>query len=212
MITPHLDRGRTLDRRAMEIQWTPALIERLTALWTTEENGKPISTAEIGRRLGVSKNAVIGKVRRIGLPGRESPLASLSPTRSGAMGTGKKQPIPRAPKVTLPALKPRPRTIGTIQKPTMQALNGLMGAELDREEVGADDAISQGELWRTIRSAPVLSRALPRTTSCCFPIGEPRRPGFRFCEGVTVPGRPYCAEHVAVCYRPYEARREDAAA
>jgi len=42
--------------------WTPQRIEQLTRLW---EEG--VTTAEIGRRIGVTKNAVIGKVHRIGL-------------------------------------------------------------------------------------------------------------------------------------------------
>jgi GcrA cell cycle regulator len=42
--------------------WTPERIADLTRLW---EEG--ITTAEIGRRIGVTKNAVIGKVHRIGL-------------------------------------------------------------------------------------------------------------------------------------------------
>ena len=46
----------------MDVTWTPERIEQLTTLW---EEG--ITTAEIGRRIGVTKNAVIGKVHRIGL-------------------------------------------------------------------------------------------------------------------------------------------------
>src|SRR5258708_8765354 len=46
----------------VELTWTPERIERLIALW---EEG--VTTAEIGRRIGVTKNAVIGKVHRIGL-------------------------------------------------------------------------------------------------------------------------------------------------
>src|SRR5579872_3838924 len=45
--------------------WTPDRIADLTRLW---EEG--VTTAEIGRRIGVSKNAVIGKVHRIGLTPR----------------------------------------------------------------------------------------------------------------------------------------------
>src|SRR5437588_1012851 len=42
--------------------WTPERIEQLTRLWD-----EGVTTAEIGRRIGVTKNAVIGKVHRIGL-------------------------------------------------------------------------------------------------------------------------------------------------
>jgi GcrA cell cycle regulator len=48
--------------RQVEPTWTSERIAQLTALW---EEG--VTTAEIGRRIGVSKNAVIGKVHRIGL-------------------------------------------------------------------------------------------------------------------------------------------------
>ena len=46
----------------MEPTWTAERIERLIELW---EEG--VTTAEIGRRIGVTKNAVIGKVHRLGL-------------------------------------------------------------------------------------------------------------------------------------------------
>ena len=48
-----------------EVTWTPERIEALVRLW---EEG--VTTAEIGRRIGVTKNAVIGKVHRIGLQPR----------------------------------------------------------------------------------------------------------------------------------------------
>ena len=59
----------------METIWTPDLMERLSALW---DEGLP--TAEIGRRLGISKNAVIGKAHRLALKARPSPL-KRPPTR-----------------------------------------------------------------------------------------------------------------------------------
>jgi len=36
--------------------------------------------------------------------------------------------------------------------------------------------------------------------SCRWPIGDPAGPGFFFCGGVTVEGRPYCAGHLGVAY------------
>ena len=56
-----------LEETAAEVieTWTPERIEALTRLW---EEG--VTTAEIGRRIGVTKNAVIGKVHRIGLTPR----------------------------------------------------------------------------------------------------------------------------------------------
>ncbi|MFN4089478.1 MAG: GcrA family cell cycle regulator [Alphaproteobacteria bacterium] len=51
------------------MSWTPELIASLENFWN---EGLP--TTEIGRRLGMSKNAVIGKAHRLGLSGRPSPI------------------------------------------------------------------------------------------------------------------------------------------
>ena len=53
----------------MAEDWTPERISTLMVLW-----GEGVSTSEIGRRLGVTKNAVVGKVHRLGLPKRNSPI------------------------------------------------------------------------------------------------------------------------------------------
>ncbi|HYN38867.1 MAG TPA: GcrA family cell cycle regulator [Rhodospirillales bacterium] len=53
--------------------WTPERIATLIALWN-----ESLTTTEIGRRLGITKNAVIGKVHRLGLPQRR-PTAKDEP-------------------------------------------------------------------------------------------------------------------------------------
>jgi len=68
-------------------QWTPDRIQQLIALWN-----EGLSTSEIGRRLGVTKNSVVGKVHRLGLKKRASPI------RTGPSITTKK-PRPASPKV-----------------------------------------------------------------------------------------------------------------
>jgi GcrA cell cycle regulator len=64
----------------MESIWTPELIQNLSKLW---DEGH--STAEIGRRLGISKNAVVGKAHRLALTPRPSPL-KRPPVRQPASG------------------------------------------------------------------------------------------------------------------------------
>lgn len=51
------------------MSWTPERIAELERLWATGA-----TTAEIGRLLNVTKNAVVGKTHRLGLPGRPSPI------------------------------------------------------------------------------------------------------------------------------------------
>jgi GcrA cell cycle regulator len=53
----------------MESIWTHALDTSLRSLWDAG-----LSTAEIGRSLGVSKNAVVGRAHRLALTPRPSPI------------------------------------------------------------------------------------------------------------------------------------------
>ena len=50
-------------------EWTSERVEELTKLWATG-----LSASEIGRRLGITKNAVVGKVRRLNLAMRRAPV------------------------------------------------------------------------------------------------------------------------------------------
>ena len=55
--------------KKMTIEWTDEQIEELVRLWN---EGLP--TSEIGRLLGTTKNAVVGKAHRLGLTKRQSPI------------------------------------------------------------------------------------------------------------------------------------------
>ncbi len=74
------------------MEWTEEAISRLRNLWA-----QGLSTAEIGRRLNVSKNAVVGKAHRLNLPARPSPIRR-SP------GVAPRPPVPR--RVQGPTLPP----------------------------------------------------------------------------------------------------------
>lgn len=63
----------------MAMEWTDELIARLKELW---EQG--LSTAEIGRQLSITKNAVVGKAHRLGLPPRPSPIRNKSAAESAS--------------------------------------------------------------------------------------------------------------------------------
>ncbi|GBQ89711.1 GcrA family cell cycle regulator [Asaia krungthepensis] len=62
------------------MEWTDEIISRLQTLWQ-----EGLSTAEIGRQLSITKNAVVGKAHRLGLPPRPSPIrASAKPRKDAA--------------------------------------------------------------------------------------------------------------------------------
>lgn len=78
----------------MSSPW-PGLDDKLRVLWAD----LTLSTAEIGRRMGISKSSAVGRAHRIELPGRESPIR---PKREGA------EPAPPRDKSALggPSLPP----------------------------------------------------------------------------------------------------------
>lgn len=78
--------------------WTDHLIERLRDLWDEK-----LPTAEIGRRLGTSKNSIISKAHGIHLPGRPSPIRrERAPDWAVSNHQRKPRPIP------LPAMSKEP--------------------------------------------------------------------------------------------------------
>lgn len=174
------------------MEWTADVILRLRGFW---EEGH--STAEIGRRLGVSKNAVVGKAHRLDLPARPSPIR-----RNGVQAVARR-PSCRVAGPTLPPLTSNtppampPPVAATTDKAPMQA---AIVAPTPRPPPRAVEA-------------PRLSVARPfaRLIACCWPIGEPGTKSFRFCDDGAVSGKPYCAAHAALAYVRVRDRREDAA-
>ncbi len=70
---------------ANDNNWTEDRIVRMRALWADDHR-----TAEIGRRLCISKNAIIGKAHRLDLPPR------LSPIHAKDSGKPRRPRMPRA--------------------------------------------------------------------------------------------------------------------
>ncbi|MDD4520138.1 MAG: global cell cycle regulator GcrA-like protein [Alphaproteobacteria bacterium] len=73
--------------------WTPELVEDLQRLWN-----EGLTTGEIGKRLGVSKNAVVGKAHRLGLESRPSPIHREEKTKEKPVKAKKKAAVKKAPK------------------------------------------------------------------------------------------------------------------
>ena len=159
------------------MDWTAETILCLRALW---DEGH--STAEIGRRLGVTKNAVVGKAHRLNLPARPSPIRRAS---------GDAQ----APRRTAP------RRVSGSTLPTLAVMAPPHRAP---ESIRAPQPV--------LRAVPAAPRApMGRVSSCCWPIGEPGTSSFRFCSDTALNGKPYCGEHAAIAYVKVRDRREDAA-
>jgi GcrA cell cycle regulator len=161
----------------LAMDWTAEAIERLKALWAEGH-----STAEIGRRMGISKNAVVGKAHRLNLPARPSPIRRDAAPRPA--------PVPRAPR-PVPAARMAPPMMRAVAAPPPVAVAAAPPAPV-------------------VRAFPA-ARPRFGSRSCCWPIGEPGTSGFRFCGAEPMSGKPYCTEHAALAYVKPRDRREDAA-
>ena len=171
------------------MDWAEETIIRLRSLW---DEGH--STAEIGRRLGVSKNAVVGKAHRLDLPARPSPIR-----RDGVPGGAPRRSAPR--RVAGPTLPPLSSTGPISTSGVAQAIVPLVQTLVPKPAPPP-------------RVLPPAPRLYGRVVTCCWPIGEPGTRSFRFCDLASEPGKPYCEEHVKLAYvqvRDRRDRREDAA-
>ena len=170
------------------MEWAEETIVRLRALW---DEGH--STAEIGRRLGVSKNAVVGKAHRLDLPARPSPIR-----RDGNGGAPRRSAPRRVAGPTLPPLSSTGPMLSAASGPTI----------VPRVATLAPKPV---QVAPPARVAPPAPRPYGRVVTCCWPIGEPGTRSFRFCDVSSEPGKPYCADHARLAYVKVRDRREDAA-
>jgi GcrA cell cycle regulator len=171
------------------MDWTDEAIARLRALW---DEGH--STAEIGRRMSVSKNAVVGKAHRLNLPARPSPI------RRDAAATARAA-APR--RVTGPTLPPLPATLVEERVPEVVVAPPVVIARAPQPPA------PRPVVAAALRAVP-MSRG--RNLTCCWPIGEPGTKAFRFCDGEASNGKPYCGEHAQLAYVKVRDRRDEAAA
>jgi len=166
------------------MEWSEETIAQLRALWSEGH-----STAEIGRRMGVSKNAVVGKAHRLNLSARPSPI------RRGEAGAAPRRPAVR--RVVGPTLPPLRTSLSAPSRPVIGPARAETVAEAPPRPV-----------LRPV-APPRVGSARPQP--CCWPIGEPGTKEFHFCDDEAVAGKPYCAEHAQLAYVRVRDRREDAA-
>ncbi|RDL49015.1 hypothetical protein BLJAPNOD_00110 [Ensifer sp. M14] len=171
------------------MNWTDERVEKLKKLWS-----EGLSASQIAAQLGgVSRNAVIGKVHRLSLPGRAKAGGTTAATRP------KQRPATSAPRAPNYAARVATRTV------TRSA-----GATVLKEEVEVDLVAEQDFSIRTDVVVP-MSRRLELTQlterTCKWPIGDPLKEEFHFCGNDSPEASPYCSFHARLAYQPSAERR-----
>jgi len=159
--------------------WNDERVDVLKKLWADG-----LSASQIAGRLGgVTRNAVIGKVHRLGLSGR----ATTSRMKSH-------RPRVRA-QAARRLMKPRtPNAVG----------NSVFRSLYLSDEPFVPPA---EELVIPLNERKYIQTL---TESCCrWPIGDPQQPDFHFCGKKKIPGLPYCEVHARRAFQPPQARRRE---
>lgn len=171
------------------VNWTDERVDKLKKLWS-----EGLSASQIAAQLGgVSRNAVIGKVHRLSLPGRAK-AGGTTAARSQKRAT-----------ISTQQVRPQayaPRTVTrTVTRPS--------GATMLKEEIEVDamevmERSADNVVVPIFRRVPLI-RLTERT--CKWPLGDPLKEDFCFCGNDSPDTSPYCGFHQKLAYQPSAERR-----
>lgn len=164
------------------VTWTDERVELLKKLWSDGLSASQIA-AEIG---GVTRNAVIGKVHRLGLSGRGKAKAA-APQRPRKPTRAPSAPAPIAPAAARSPVVLAPPPPGLVAEPEVEDT-------VDEVALPVSERVTIMDL---------------RESMCRWPMGDPTKPEFRFCGARSVTGLPYCSHHSRVAYQPVADRKRD---
>lgn len=196
------------------MSWTDERVEILKKMW-----GEGQSASVIAKELGgVTRNAVIGKVHRLGLSNRSGGGASKAPAKEKPAASAKAAPKPKpAPKKPAPAKKapePAPAAEATsepaakpatpIRKPIIPAGQPLP-PQPSANEISPEALAKVNEVEKDAKKLNLM-QLTERT--CKWPIGDPATEDFWFCGLPVQQGKPYCDAHVGVAFQPMSSRRD----
>ncbi len=191
--------------------WSDERVAILKKMWL-EGN----SASEIAKVLGdITRNAVIGKVHRLGLSNRDT-----NALKSGSSSTKVTKSIKRGrpPKVNNEIKKRgRPQKLReTIEFPekvdetekSASSLGKVKHSDQNKLKVVSDFS---EETIKNLRKVEMKSKKISlmelTERTCKWPIGDPATDTFWFCGHESEPGKPYCKTHISIAFQPITQRR-----
>ncbi|MGS4945661.1 GcrA family cell cycle regulator [Meridianimarinicoccus sp. RP-17] len=195
------------------MSWTEDRVETLKKMWADGQSASQIAK-ELG---GVTRNAVIGKVHRLGLSNRTGGAAPAGDpaeaqpapvTETVAPDTA---PAATAADTAAPAAHPDPAPVETAPRPSVPARRQIIPAgqplppQPSANEISPEALASQREVEKRAKRLSLMELT---ERTCKWPIGDPATPNFWFCGLPVEQGKPYCEAHVGVAFQPMSARRD----
>ena len=191
--------------------WSDERVAVLKKMWLDGN-----SASEIAKELGnITRNAVIGKVHRLGLSNRDTNVSKAGATENKAIKAVKRG---RPPKINKePKKRGRPQKIkepkdfnkATTERGKSIDASGTTRRSNDSKlEVVSDlsEETLKDLLKVEMKSKKISLMDLTERT-CKWPIGDPATDAFWFCGHEAEPGKPYCKTHISIAFQPITQRR-----
>jgi len=207
------------------MSWTDERVDLLQRLWAEGH-----SASQIAKQLGgVTRNAVIGKVHRLGLSNRTAPQepveeeathasASPAPTETATVPAADDAPASSAAAAAPEAEGSTPREasatgahgqpgpgIVPFRRPAVMVPGQPLPPQPSQNEISPEALATVREVEKRARRLSLMELT---ERTCKWPVGDPATEDFWFCGLPSVPGKPYCEAHVGVAFQPMSARRD----
>jgi len=201
--------------------WTEERVKKLTLLWKSGNSASKIAI-ELGE--GVSRNAVIGKIHRLG----------LSERGSGSNGNGPKIKEKKIKNINLAehqnskvsdlenssetstqrkgkkrGRKPSIKNLTSNENKSTLGFNADENSSLETAEIDSEiDKVALKNMIEIEKKAKKLNLLELTEKTCKWPIGDPSTSEFWFCGHPSEQGKPYCETHISIAFQPITTRRD----
>jgi GcrA cell cycle regulator len=166
------------------MSWNDERVELLKKLWNDG-----LSASQIAAELGaVTRNAVIGKVHRLGLSGRAKTAT----------------PAQQRPRKPAPVAAPRQAAARSIVAPQVRGNVALAVQPMLEAYIEPLPEIREDVVVPMSRRVKIMEL---REAMCKWPMGDPMHADFVYCGADCSFGTPYCTHHSAIAYQPAMERR-----
>ena len=187
--------------------WDSNMLKKLKTLI-----GKGLSASEIGKRLEVSKNAVIGKLNRLGWnPKATEVVGTKNKTKKENKDTGKTATKKTTAKVVAKKISDK-ESVKSKKVPVVKSNKKPVAIKKDKSvkpEIKIVKPVIKTASKKTKKDLALhelliqhaLQMANLKPNQCRWPIGDPDSENFHFCGETVFSGKPYCYEHCRQAYQ-----------
>ncbi|EPX80857.1 GcrA family cell cycle regulator [Litoreibacter arenae] len=184
------------------MSWTDDRVEVLKKMW-----GEGKSASQIAKELGgVTRNAVIGKVHRLGLSNRSGGASAAKAAPAAKAKPAAKPKAAEKPKPAEPEAKPAAPVNKPIGRTKLIVTAGQpLPPQPSANEISPEALASVREVEKKAKKLSVMELT---ERTCKWPVGDPATEDFWFCGLPAQQGKPYCEAHVGVAFQPMSARRD----